>query len=83
MGLIFAIIGGIAGWKVGDLHWRYFGIVAAMALVPAIIALMMFISIATIGSFVSAWLAAFAYVAIPFSLLAWLKKKRVENRADD
>ena len=83
MGLIFAIIGGIAGWKVGDFHWRYFAIMAAMAMVPAIIGLVMFISIATIGSFVSAWLAAFAYLAIPFSLLAWLKKKRIENRDDE
>lgn len=82
MGLILAIIGGIAGWKTGEFHWRYFAIMAVAALVPAVIGVMMFWARADALTFLAAWLAAFAYLAIPFTALAWLKRKRLENRSD-
>jgi hypothetical protein len=28
------------------------------------------------------WLVAFLYLAVPYTLLAWLKAKRIENRGE-
>lgn len=80
MGLILIAIGAIAGWKVAELGWRIYALIAGLALIPAAIAVFASGGVGDPLGWLSAWAVAFLYLAVPYSMLAFLKKKRLENR---
>jgi predicted MFS family arabinose efflux permease len=83
MFLVLIVIGSIAGWKTGDLRGRNFALLAVLAIVPTwvLLALRMFPNEPAL--WISTWLVCFAYLAIPYVMLAWLKRARERNRADE
>ena len=87
MGLILIVIGAVAGWKSGALYPSAYAILAVAAMVAAALLALLEAGgstalLADPLTLLSGWLVAFLYLAVPYTLLAWLKAKRIENRGE-
>jgi hypothetical protein len=87
MGLILIVIGAVAGWKSGSFNPSAYAILGGGAVLAAGVLLLLETrgSIAFLPDLLSifvGWVVAFLYLAVPYTLLAWLKAKRVENRGE-
>jgi hypothetical protein len=87
MGLILIVIGAVSGWRSGRFYGHAYAIFAVVALVVGALALFLEAG----GSaallrypilLLSASLVAFVEIAGAYTLFAWLKAKRIENRGE-
>lgn len=85
MALILIIIGGVAGWGSGRLYASAYGILAMAALLVA--GMLIVLQPGVLGAVMRdppaglvLWLVSFLELAVPYTLFAWLKAKRIENR---
>ena len=86
MGLILIVIGGVAGWRAGYLDPSAYAILAfGAALVAGLMLLLESRGLPApldVITVLASWLVLFLYLAVPYTALAWLKAKRVENRGE-
>ncbi|MHA6316844.1 hypothetical protein ACXYN8_04185 [Altererythrobacter sp. CAU 1778] len=83
MGLILIVIGAVAGWKIADLHPRSFLLLALAAIMPTAAAVMLDPMPHGPVGWIAVWLVTFLYVAVPYALLATLRRARARNRTEE
>lgn len=81
--MLLILIGAIAGWKIADLRVLSFTVLALAALVPTWVSVALQNFPYEPDWWVSVWMACFAQLAVPYASVAWLKRMRDRNRADE
>ncbi len=89
MGMIMIVAGLFGGWRAGYFDVYGYAALAIFAAVLLGLVAVVFsqtplgtIGVSDIPTLLVDWIVLFVYGAVPFTLAAWLKKTRIENRGE-